>query len=205
MALIDHKHRFIFFHLYKCAGNSTRRLLFNKEYCSEIGDGCCTPSDAKELMRRVGEIDKFNSYVKFTIVRNIYDWLVSIYFHIVHAEPHPFHKQVKRLSFKDFLSFYIDVMMKNHNIGLGDNKCVTPLGFIRANGIMLLDYIGRFEEIGKEIKHIQKKIGLREDPLPRININSHRDKDYRQYYDDESVGMVRKYFEEDLIYFNYEY
>ena len=40
-------------------------------------------------------------------------------------------------------------------------------------------------------------------PLPKINVGSHRD--YKTYYDQETIDIVAKHFATDIALFNYNY
>lgn len=72
MALINDREKYIFFHLYKCGGNSMRELLCG----NEVQSGHSLPIDFEKLDKQ-----KFDSYFKFTIIRNPYDFVLSTYFY----------------------------------------------------------------------------------------------------------------------------
>jgi hypothetical protein len=91
---ISHKHRFIFFHIPKTAGST-----LEKELCRQLGEnewrtkwacpawGTGTGRGSQEFTKhmrpwlarkRLGR-DLFNSYFKFSTVRNPWDWHLSFY------------------------------------------------------------------------------------------------------------------------------
>jgi len=97
--MIDHKHKFIFIHVPKCAGTSIERALGYKvgAHKNEKGEiyphpdpqhwninGILDPSFCKYHTKITGEqLDKtvVENYYKFTFVRNPWDKLVSWYHH----------------------------------------------------------------------------------------------------------------------------
>ena len=70
-------------------------------------------------------------------------------------------------------------------------------------GKINLDYIGKFEEIEEVFKEISRNLSI-------TNINFPHEKkskkvDYKICYDDKSIDLVTKYYNEDLIFFNYKF
>ena len=97
MALVNTQHKFIFFHLFKCAGTSMREILNTNSYhCYEYQGVHNMPRDAKENMYADGKKDIFDNYYKFTIVRNPFDWLVSTYFYLQSYKNHECYEIIKR-------------------------------------------------------------------------------------------------------------
>lgn len=205
MALVNSKYKFIFFHLFRCGGNSARRVFDELEGNMEIEGGHANARDIKEVMYEVDRKEDFDNYFKFTIVRNPFDWLVSTYSYVLHR-PNRFHDAIQGFNFTQFVQYYVDVMMKE-KMRVGGNKCSTILQFVSdANGELLTDYIGKFEEMNASIKIIQERAGLPIKEIPIVNIGQHRHKrDYKTYYTAEAVKLVEKHFQQDLEHFKYKY
>jgi hypothetical protein len=208
MALINHEKKFIFFHLFKSAGSSMRKILTTHNYmCNEIGiGGHALPRDIKEIMYQDGLKDIYDDYFKFTVVRNPFDWMVGTYFYIMAYKSHINYEAIKDMNLAQFIQHYVDVMMLNEGRGIGENKCVTIYDFVSdSNGDVMVDYIGKYENLKEDMPFILKKVGIEEIELPVINTNPLRQPDYKQYYDAESISLVEKYFAKDLEYFNYKF
>ena len=89
-------------------------------------------------------------YYKFTFVRNPYDLLVSLYFYIKQSKNHKYHKKVKMLNFSEFLKWHIS------------RGPLLQIDFIRDfnQETILVDRIGRFENLNQDIIKIKESIGL---------------------------------------------
>jgi hypothetical protein len=101
------------------------------------------------------------------------------------------------MSFLDFIKWHIA------------NKPPLQLNFVTDlyTGQILVDYIGRFETLEKDIAVIQKKLGLEmRRSLKHKNPSSKRkSKAYMEYYDEESKNLVKNYFQPDLDTFGYDF
>ena len=214
MALLNNHNKFIFFHLYKCGGTSLRDIL--KPHLSEIiypnrfvelGNAHSLPRDIRDIYKNLNKIELFNSYFKFTFVRNPFDWLLSIYYYILKNVNHNEHFKVKVMSLSDFINYYINDMIKsNESKDLGHNKVTTLYDYVTdENGNILLDFIGKFESMENDMKFICQTLGIQYKNIPLLNVNSAKEKDYKKYYDDNSKKLIEKYFEKDLDYFNYKF
>jgi hypothetical protein len=151
---------------------------------------------AYEIKAKLGS-SIFDSYYKFAFVRNPFDFLVSLYFYISQDENHRHHTVVINMSFLEFLRWHIG------------NKPPRQLDFVTEphNGKRLVDYIGRFETLGKDLATIQERLGLK----IRSNIKhknpslKRKSKDYKGYYDKEGRNLVENYFRTDLDLLGYDF
>ena len=66
-----------------------------------------------------------------------------------------------------------------------------------------IDYIIKLENINEEIKVIAKKFNINKD-LPVINASS-RNKNYQEYYNDNTRKIVQTKFEKDINTFGYNF
>ena len=214
MALLDRQNKFIFFHLYKCGGTSLRDIL--KPYLSdirypnryeELGNSHSLPRDIKQIYQSINKIDFYNSMFKFTFVRNPFDWLLSTYYYILKNNLHPENENVSKMKLYDFLYYYVnDLKYTNKYKELGHNKITSLYEYITDNNDeLIVDYIGKYENIDSDMQSISEKIGVKYSYIPNLNVNTSKDKDYRKYYDVYSIDFVKKYFEKDLDYFNYTF
>jgi len=213
MALINDKHKFIFFHLYKCGGMSLRRNLnetIKGSHDLQGGHGM-----ARDLLLhfQLNETPhKWEDYFKFVIVRNPFDFMVSTFFYAKTYTVHFMHEEVtkRNMTMEEFIPYYMNVRLQHKDPKIrpiGSNKVVTMLEFFTDDkGRKLVDFIGRLENINQDLKIIYKKIGIpyKADML-KTNVNGNRVPDYRKYYTATSRAMIEKFFAKDLAYLKYEW
>lgn len=205
--LRSRKYNFIFIHIYKNAGTSITSALepfsdnwFNKRFgkflrlvnisyfSSQPYPDHITASMLADKMGR----QRFSSYFSFAIVRNPWDWQVSLYNYMLKNVAHHQHELVK--SFKSF-DDYIDW------------RCNEEIRYQRDfiysdNGEKLIDYVGRYERLEKDFQTICEKIGVAAQ-LPKLNIS--RSVPYQNFYNEETIEMVRQAFYPDIKLFDYDY
>jgi predicted nucleic acid-binding protein len=178
--------KFIFIHIIKTGGVSIATAL-NTPQRRHI--------TALETKNVVG--DKiWNAYFKFAFVRNPWDKIVSQY----HYNGINFCKKIvgKELSFEEYVVELIDK----------DKKYTTyePSNFLNIvdeNGKVILDYIGRFEDLQNDFNIICDKIGVKRFKLPHKNSSKH--KHYREYYNSRTKRIVAEKFAQDIEYFGYKF
>jgi hypothetical protein len=80
--------------------------------------------------------------------------------------------------------------------------------YIYENNKLLIDHVGRFENLANEWKFLCEKLKIN-DKLFHIRgytINEHlKNKHYRDYYDDETKAYVSETYKKDLELFGYEF
>ena len=183
--MISHTHKCIFIHNNKTGGTSISKFLINdpEPECKH-----CTILEHKE---KYG--DCFDSYFKFTIVRNPWDRLVSQYFFRVGDDSQfGFVPRKKNTSFREFLQrpFPIGHVQQFSRIS---NK----------NGNVLVDFIGKFENLQQDSNVVCDKLGIPQQQLPHEYKTKH--KHYTEYYDDETKEIVAERYTKDIEYFGYEF
>ena len=73
-------------------------------------------------------------------------------------------------------------------------------------GNVLIDFIGRYENLQNDFNLICVKLNIQHLKLPMINKSRKREhKNYREYYDDQSKAIVTELYKKDLEYFNYNF
>lgn len=222
--LISHKKKFIFIHIYKTAGTSVMdvflpycRLVDRMAYEFRVSrklfgmaghlmgwdddgmkqfTGYHQHATASQIRAKMGG-DLFDSYFKFVFVRNPYDFIVSLYSYILQAKNHRLHKLVTGMDFSRFLNWYID------------SHPQRQLDFVAGpqGKPLLVDCIGRFETLEKDVAIIQRSLGIQPvDSLKHKNSSLTRNgRNYKEYYNDENKCLVENYFKEDLTCFGYHF
>ena len=74
---------------------------------------------------------------------------------------------------------------------------------IDDDGNIVLDFVGRYEELQQSFDTISERIGLPATDLLRKNASEHAT--FAKYYDDELIETIGNYYREDLRMFDYEF
>lgn len=184
--MISHVHKTIFVHVPKTAGTSIKETIgtFN----NNLGYHA-RPAEIKSK-----HPNAWKNYHKFTVVRNPFDRVYSIY---------SYYRMGKKITLVDknklpktFKEFVTDLDKYLKMLGLDYNQ---------------FDYIGdeinqilKFETLNKDFADLCNKLGIKGKRLRRDRPST-RQKDYHDVYDDEMVQIVSEYFKTDIKEFNYEF
>ena len=171
--MINHEHKVIFIHVPKCAGSSIFKF-FNKDLKVSwrtpnynVLYGWCPKrkihlqhATTKQLIEtELITEEQWNSYYKFTIVRNPWDRAYSDYQWIMKDTG-------KRDSFKNFIlkkgkfsKVLNDVSVKEYR---GDHL-LNQTDFFDSNGKFKLDFVGRFENLKTDFSEVLKTLNISEE------------------------------------------
>lgn len=218
--IVSHKRKFIFIHIPKTGGGSIRRTLLPhadiitakdaktdhaKKFKRLINNNMTVKNMSihakpKVVQNLVGR-KVWANYFKFCFVRNPWDLMVSLYY--FNRRPDYGKTEVgrfaKRHNFTDFITWFVRTR-KNKKGGI-ITKGQLPY-ILNNNGKLLINYVGRFENLVNEFGNITNKLGIKE-KLMHSNRTSH--KPYREYYDDRTCELVAYFFKRDIEYFNFEF
>lgn len=225
---ISYKKKFIFIHNWKAGGTSVRKALSpfalemptTNKIVNLMLDGNYAPAVyANQIISRsrftgmlsrlptLGLHQKHNTasslkkkiparlwdtYFKFGFVRNPWDREVSNYFMIVQRKIWPAYGL---LSDGGTFKTYVQKCM-NHQ------PYLQKWFFTDEEGKLLVDFVGRFENLEKDFGEVCNRIGISVD-LPHENRTKR--KSYKDYYDAETMSAVAEVYREDIEYFGYEY
>lgn len=194
---------YIFVHVAKTGGTSVEHILHNNNVFGDIHNIIFM---AYKLMPD----EEFHSKFKFGFVRNPFDREVSNYFW--HAKTNT--NKIKDVSFDDWvkwryniepdcvgIEWFNDKDEFFYNKGFARNN---QLGhFVDTRGVIITDFIGRYETLNEDWEYIANKINV--NPKLPHEYPTERDRDYRKYYSSESVDIIAKAHEIDLKTFNYDF
>lgn len=167
MALLSYKHNLLFIHIFKNAGTSIRTLMSGTG-CEEILTGHATAADVKQELG--SEWDKLTS---FAVIRNPFDWMLSLYNYIRAYENHFLHQEAMCVDLNEFIEFYMAYSKINPaNKVHGRGKTISQYDFICADGIVIVNYVCKFEELQFGLNEIFSLKGIDLPPLPHLNITA---------------------------------
>jgi len=205
--LISDQHKFIFVHVSKAAGSSIYKTL--EPFANHKDKSILNKVLSKTGIRRnhqtryfaqhayISEAQKyipeqeFNKLFKFGFVRNPYDWIVSMYSFLQQATDHRHNQMILDMTFSEFVDFEIKRNLRHQHLFLCDKQ-----------GELVVDFVGRFEQLENNFKTITDRLNL-DVRLPHVNASKR--KDYRVYYTPEIQDKVAKHWHKDISLFGYEF
>ena len=203
--MISLENKFIFTHIGRTGGGSIETALINygskKPHLSPyfLNKEKIVKFEASQHWtsmeeRKVLDENFWKSCFKFTIVRNPWDRIFSQYKgHVI--------KELPGISFEQYLhrSFVEKVC---HD----DFRFISPcMDWITdEKGNILVDYIGKFENLQEEFNNICKILKIPSSILSYTN-KSPLTESYQKYYTPSLKELVAKAFKKDIEHFNYKF
>jgi chondroitin 4-sulfotransferase 11 len=186
--MIDHKHKFIFIHLFRTGGTSIEKNFKHRKW------------DHRKYSAYIKQFgaEVWTEYFTFSFVRNPWSRVLG----------HYMWRKQKATDIRkgDDLSFRDWVLQFENNIkgpqSLGD-KGIPQYEELFSAGVQLVDFIGRFENLQQDFNIVCDKIGIPRKQLPHVNKTRH--KHYTDYYDDETREIVAERYAKDIEYFGYKF
>jgi chondroitin 4-sulfotransferase 11 len=206
--IINNENKFVFIHIPKTAGTSLAKSIGQSlEKCEFGGMGkkLDTHATIRQVRRHLGQ--KYDSYYSFAFVRNPWDRMLSWYAFLCHGETvrRPLQAKVKAMGFKRWL-MQDEHILKN-SFDSNEKKVAgqrrSQLDWIGENDAILVDFVGRFENLEHDYEVIRGVIGS--GPLLREHKKKSNHAHYREVYDDEMRQFVEEYFSRDIEAFGYEF
>lgn len=197
-------------HVPKVAGTSIENALKNVSDTDDI-----SLMEQRQRERTVAKkLSENLDYYFFMFVRNPWDRIVSVYRHSMRKR-----RRFPRLSFSDWLialrDFYVDGVDDGRLSTFDKRHARKQTAFVpnydrryfktKLNGEVENIFIGRFERLGEDFRHITDWIGLDELELPHDTWGSGGSVDYREWYDGDTMEMVGELYKSDAEYFGYEF
>jgi hypothetical protein len=149
------------------------------------------------VLRELVSPDIWDGYFTFAFVRNPWDRMVSTYHYLKMLMSRPGAKERQPDNFAiierspDFASFL-------RWSRLTENDMASLL--VDDNGVLLVDFVGRFERLQEDMARISERIGV---PLELPHLNASEHNDYRGYYTPATRAIVAKNFARDIERFEY--
>ena len=208
--MISHSRRCIFVHIPKTGGTSIENLVWPPPeeraesdlwmglisgYHNKYQTGGLQHLLARQIREEVGEA-LFDSYFKFSVVRNPWDRVVSQY---LFMQRRPDLCRFIGLEQGASLKRYLDL------IGLRQHVQWLPqVDFLfDSDGKPLVDFIGRFEDFPKTVRGITSRLGIFAKVIP------HEKRSVRgphcDYYNEGTRRIVGSLYADDIEAFGYRY
>lgn len=153
---------------------------------------------AFELRETLGR-STWDSYAKFAIVRNPWDWFVSQHFYNLQKLARP-HDVAAPLTCDDILR--TEQFLRVYR-GCEWTKTACQNAFVcDESGHVLVDHLGRYENMSEEFSALSAAFGATP-TLPRINTSIHRY--YKNYYSVDTRDLIQQLYCRDINLFGYEF
>ena len=199
--LVSDSHKLVFVHIQKTGGDTVSALL--RERIADLRSILARHAFASRGMEY---LDDWDEYFKFAFVRNPWDRLVSWYTMIT-----TFDKTGNELwwyvhdnssTFEEFIHNCTgEVEVKE---GVSYSFAYNQLDYVTdEHGNLLVDFIGRLENLDEDLRKVFRRIGLELETVPHLNRSDHRH--YSTFYTPETEMIVRERFQRDIEYFGYEF
>jgi hypothetical protein len=224
--ILSHKYKFIFIRNGKTGTTSIENILKDFDESQDMNQGLrglwvnghIPPAVLKSFLPS----DIWNQYFKFVFVRHPLDWFVSQYRYNFTA-PVAFkpemlmkpkrllsvirnYKQSKELYKKqvfnaDDVDFIFQYLRKFR--GLPCSPSLMQSSYVYdVDGNILVDFIGRFENLVSDVEQIKAKIGI-DFELPHLNKSKNR-KPYQSCLTNEAVNRIKTLWDIDFRNFGYQ-
>lgn len=205
--IISKSKKFIFIHNQKTAGTSIENYL--KSSIPDTVDLFPRHVFAREGRKKLDL--EWDEYFKFGFVRNPWDRLVSWYSMIIERPNlgtcNKFWKYVREKS-NNFESFIINcsdtVYDEEHGILFPKSAAINQYDyFANSDDDLIVDFIGKFENLKNDFNYIQNILKLPHALLPKLNVTIN--KKYQDFYNDRTKKIVAERFKKDIDFFGYKF
>jgi hypothetical protein len=227
--IISHSHRFIFIKSAKTAGTSIEAAL--SQFCSgsdvvtPLGNYSVNRDESGRIAHRAMNAggyaqhehgiaiknslpdEVWRNYFKFSIARNPWDRVLSLFFWKGRNDPALIDAQKRRVAGSP--GSRIDQVRSVRLLFaqfVKDGKWQTNDRFYILDGELCTDYIVRYEDLGEDLAKVCASINLPTLELPHLKAGiRERDRHYSEYYDPETKAIVEARHANDIRYFGYRF
>jgi hypothetical protein len=172
-------------------------------HSSMNAEGFSQHDPASEVKRKV-PADVWSGYFKFSIARNPWDRVVSLF--SWEARNRPALKPARRFYHRLGVPFdeFRETKRIFQDFVAGDWK--TNDRFYLIDGELCVDFIVRYEHLDEDLGRVCARVGLPALALPHLKGGLRKEeRTYVDYYDDASRQIVAQRHENDIRLFRYEF
>lgn len=157
----------------------------------------------------------YRTYFKFAFVRNPFSRVVSFYRDKI-CNPSDelgifdrYRRLRRRMPFEEFIDW---LCSKEGSDDFADRHWLSQHSFLATDGgELLVDFVGKIENLQEDFDHVCRRIGLPPMTLPWLNMSGvdmavdgvASEQPVREYYDDATRSRIRRRYAEDFRLFNY--
>lgn len=141
-------------------------------------------------LKRLLGATEWNRYFKFSYVRNPWSRAVSLYFY---HRKNPTKYPLAQRSFEEWVC----------RGGTGTIRKSMSEFVSDDNGNIIMDFIGRYENLETDFEQICGRIGLGRIELPHLNKSTNNS--YKDYYNERTKRIVEEWSKRDIETFGYEF
>jgi len=221
--MIDHDIKCIFIHIPRTAGSSISTALSQRKKDGERFEKTKRdPKESKKIHFSVEQaqkmfgMDVWEEYLTFAFVRNPWDRQVSQYqWRVAKGE-----RDVAKRDFKEWTKWRWEgwlnwlenprkVIRGVPQLGHKDRAVVLTKAFDEIydekEDKILVDFVGRYENLREDVETLCGKLGVDKDILLPHKHNAKNRPHYTEFYDDETIEIVRKFYKNDIEVLGYKY
>lgn len=140
--------------------------------------------------------DSWNDMFKFAFVRNPYDQIVSVFHHLKH-EYNRYPDLINPRALSEF-DFFLDYIIDNF-----PNWVMPSHLLLDENNKLLVDFLGKYENLEKDWEFINDKLKLNCSSLHKKNKSNKKRLDYMSYYCSYTKSVVKDKLRLEFDYFGY--
>lgn len=222
--IVSHRHKFIFICNGKTGTTSIERGLGGLDESVDMNAGAPGLWDNKHMPAAVAKAvlpsPVWDGYFKFAFVRNPYDWCVSQFKHnfcsalrVRKLLRHPIMARQWLRAHRENRVWRNKRMMESSDVEFLFNHLKQYRGLPGAEGLYqcnyvndpdgnrLIDFVGKFESLERDVERVQKQIGVRFE-LPHLNATERPH--YSRFLAPSAVEAVGRLWSVDFETFGYE-
>ena len=158
------------------------------------------------LEKKIITYDKYETLYKFTVVRNPYDRLVSLYFYNKFNQDMEFSELIKKIYTKKIIIPPLDerniIFLEGYNT-LQSHKFISQWN-LQVDWIPEKCHILKYENIDNDFKNLCKVLDIDYETLPVLNTTTSKLRNYMDYYNDETIQMVNEIYAKDFEILKYD-
>lgn len=208
MALYSHQYKLFYYHIYKTGGMSVRKAMMTiDENCINIIRG---HADVKEVVGYFTQhkiVELYEMIHKFTVVRNPYDWVHSVYQFARNIDSHPFHNFCMANEFQEFIHWYIECTPFFNASRDLNGKIQTQSDYVCIDNIPQVQTVIKYENLAQEFLSMLEKLNIPfPHAFPHVNKGEY-DKPEAEFYQSlnrSTLDLFNQYFHNDFVNFNYQ-
>jgi len=229
--LISTEKKFLFIHIQKTAGSSLARLL--KSHAPDtrpfLGQHDHALMAKKHLASEWDEYYKF-AFVRnpwdrlvswYEMIRQdgrLLPWYKRLPYEMIRHNGKVFPSSQRLLQRKHYKPLWQYVLRNSTNFDEFLLNCTdiiddvdgkrsfmyNQLDYIaNEDGDIIVDFVGKFENLEQDINTVLKALRLESRPLPHVNKSQHRH--YSVYYTEETKNLVAERYSRDIQFFGYQF